>query len=157
LAVHVENRESSVYFLVVGKNGPKLKQATHGEIYPKENPRVPGLIWQASWVVMAPPDPPVAAMQSKYVGLGAPIAKLAQALSMRLHTTVVDKTGLAGNYDFTLQFNGTEEAPISESDSESPWPPLFTAIQKQLGLKLESGKGPNPVLVIDHAERPSGN
>ncbi len=157
LAVHVESRESSVYLLVIAKNCPKFKKATPGEIYPKENPRVPGVIWQAGWVVMAPPDPPVAPMTSKYMGLGAPIATLAQVLSVRLHTNVVDKTGLAGNYDFSLQFTGTDEAPISDSDSDSPWPPLFTAIQKQLGLKLDSGKGPVPVLVIDHAERPSGN
>jgi uncharacterized protein (TIGR03435 family) len=65
---------------------------------------------------------------------------------------VLNKTGLTGVYDFTLQYSD-DESTISDS---SP-PSIFTAIQEQLGLKIESTKGPVKVLVIDHVERPSAN
>jgi uncharacterized protein (TIGR03435 family) len=155
MAEHAETRESSVFYLVVAKNGPKLKKATLGETYPVgPGGKVgPGGPWKAGWVVM---DPfPVPRPSSKYIGLGAPLTRLVQLLSVRVQATVLDRTGLAGDYDFELQFSGTNQAP--ETESEPPFPPLFTAIQQQLGLKLESGKGPAPVMVVDHAERPSTN
>jgi uncharacterized protein (TIGR03435 family) len=81
----------------------------------------------------------------------------------------VDKTGLTGNYDFTLQwtpdesqgpmFKGADGAPPGGNPAppESSGPSLFTAIQEQLGLKLESQKGPVEIIVIDHVEKPSQN
>ncbi len=148
LTFHVENREGPVYFLTVAKNGPKFKEAKPGEIYPKGP--FQQMPWQAGWVVMDRPDPG----SEKRIGLGADMTTLTQNLSMRLHSTVVDKTGLTGKYDFQLQWAGIDATP---AESESPWPPLLTAIQQQLGLKLETGKGPTKVLVIDHVEKPSGN
>jgi uncharacterized protein (TIGR03435 family) len=62
---------------------------------------------------------------------------------------VVDKTGLEGSYDC--------EATWSREGSDGPGPSFFTAIQEQMGLKLESSKGPVEVVVIDHIERPSEN
>jgi uncharacterized protein (TIGR03435 family) len=81
---------------------------------------------------------------------------------------VVDKTGLTGSYDFTMKFTperfGTPMASSDESGiasvapaSGSSGPSVFTAVQEQLGLKLQSGNGPVEVIVIDHIERPSGN
>ena len=77
---------------------------------------------------------------------------------------VVDKTDLAGSYDFSLQFmpeqGGLRAAPGDTSplpSSDPSGPSLFTAVQEQLGLKLESGKGPVEIIVIDRIERPSGN
>ena len=84
--------------------------------------------------------------------------------------SLVDQTGLKGNYDFTLQFTpdqspaamfkrpeggspGTDNAPPPDSSG----PSIFTVIQEQLGLKLESTKGPVDILIIDHVERPSEN
>ena len=91
----------------------------------------------------------------------------AQALSLRLGRTVLDKTGLTGKYDFTLQWTPDDAAvstPSSGAPNEQTAPPasdqfgpsFFTAIQEQLGLKLESQKTPVEVIVIDHVERPSG-
>ena len=80
--------------------------------------------------------------------------RLSLILSAWLHCPVIDKTGLTGKYDFQLQWTAKEGA---ETEPEANWPSLFTAIQQQLGLKLESGKGPVPFLVIDHVEMPSGN
>jgi uncharacterized protein (TIGR03435 family) len=67
----------------------------------------------------------------------------------------VDKTELKGNYDFTLQYYGTNST--NPSDDATKWPPLETAIREQLGLKLEPMKGVIPILVIDHIEKPSEN
>ncbi len=99
-------------------------------------------------------------------GQGAPITFLVRMLSQQqLGHPVLDKTGLKNNYDFTLQWTpqenrtptvgqqGTENTPPPESSG----PSIFTAIQEQLGLRLEPQKGPAEVLVIDHVERPSEN
>jgi uncharacterized protein (TIGR03435 family) len=83
-------------------------------------------------------------------------------LSQSVDRTVVDRTGLSGAFDFTLEFapdlgpgaqpGGTASAP----DPSAP-PSIFTALQEQLGLKLEPQTGPVDVLVIDHVEQPSEN
>jgi len=69
---------------------------------------------------------------------------LARRLSQQLHEPVSDLTGLRGSYDFTLDW---------QQDDSVPGPSLFTAVQEQLGLKLEARKTPVEVLVIDHAEK----
>ena len=81
--------------------------------------------------------------------------RITEMLAGQFNTTVVDRTGLTTTYDFTLQYNGTVTA--RELEGVETWPPLTTAIQDQLGLKLEPIKAPTPVLVIDHLERPSEN
>jgi uncharacterized protein (TIGR03435 family) len=73
---------------------------------------------------------------------------------------VVDKTGLSGRYDFDLEWAPDETQfsgglPPAPASSQSP--PLFEAIQQQLGLKLEATRGPVAALVVDKAERPSAN
>lgn len=74
-------------------------------------------------------------------------------LAYQVNRTVLDKTGLAGNYNF--QLNWTEnDAPAAENASA---PSLFTALQEQLGLKLEATKGPVQTLVVDHVEMPTAN
>lgn len=94
---------------------------------------------------------------------------LVKQLSEQLNRIVLDKTGLNGKYDFMLQWTpgksqdatlqgaeesqeGSDGTPSAESS-----PSIFTAIQQQLGLKLESQKAPMQVLVIDHVEAPAGN
>jgi uncharacterized protein (TIGR03435 family) len=81
-----------------------------------------------------------------------------------LDRPVVDQTGLEGKWDFNLkwtpdesQFAGMGIKVPPPSDAADAPPPLFTAIQEQIGLKLESGKAPVPVLVLDHLEKPSPN
>ncbi len=77
----------------------------------------------------------------------------AQGMQVFLDRPVVDETGLKGKFDFTLEW--TVDGAVN-SDPKAP-PGLFTAVQEQLGLKIEATKGPAEVLVIDHAERPSAN
>jgi uncharacterized protein (TIGR03435 family) len=154
LIVHRENRELPVYLLVVGKNGPKLHKSKLGanpdEIHDSslESGRGGGKIITPSITTQ------------NFAGM----------LTLALGRTVLDKTNLAGSYDLTLQWTTDRaELPIpkspdsSQRGAEAPsvsdpvWPSIFTAIQEQLGLKLEEGKGPVAIIVIDHVEKPSGN
>ena len=82
------------------------------------------------------------------------MATLANILTFDLRRPVMDETGLNGDFAFTLEWT----LGLGESDAgPSSQPSLFTAVQEQLGLKLESAKGPVEVMVIDHAETPSDN
>jgi uncharacterized protein (TIGR03435 family) len=78
--------------------------------------------------------------------------------------TVLDKTGLSGKYEVTLQWlpedqlsPGTAYGAQATAAPSDSGPSIYTALQEQLGLKLESAKGPVEFLVIDHVERPSEN
>ena len=73
-------------------------------------------------------------------------------LSSMIEAPVADKTGLTGIYNYTLQFG----RPWSERDPDS-WPSIFTAVQEQLGLKLEATHETVPNLVVDHIAKPSEN
>lgn len=99
---------------------------------------------------------------------------LAGLLSLQLGRTVIDKTGLTGDYDFSLHFT-PETAPMSlgsepgsgpdgggpgagaPSQPDSSGPDIFTAVREQLGLQLINERGPVDVIVIDHIEQPSPN
>jgi uncharacterized protein (TIGR03435 family) len=142
-----ESKEMPVYELVVTKNGPKLKPhpADSAERKPSEQLGNGSAIFTDS-----------------------SMAGFAARLSMQLGRPVIDRTDLKGNYDFTLEWTpapgeGSAEAlglpPRAEPPrpGDSNGPSIFTALQDQLGLKLESTKGPAEILVIDHVERPSEN
>ncbi len=99
---------------------------------------------------------------------GVPLANFIQALSQQLGRTVIDKTELKGLYDIKLQWTpeiGQGGGPFGPGPGgpEPPPPPdpsgasIFTAVQEQLGLKLESTKGPVDVLVIDSVQKPTEN
>jgi len=79
----------------------------------------------------------------------APISSLASALQVRLNDFVVDKTGLSGTYDLTVEF--ADDAP-AVADAP-PLPTLSTALEQDLGLKLEKGKAEFDVLVVEHIEK----
>jgi uncharacterized protein (TIGR03435 family) len=130
LATHPETREMPIYALVVGKGGAKLgKSSATGTTASGAGNRI---------TVHATADDS--------------LAVLAYELSWRLGRPVIDRTGLEGRYELTLKWADDDSASGGPDG-----PSLFTAIQEQLGLKLESTKGPVPVLVIDHAEKPSEN
>jgi uncharacterized protein (TIGR03435 family) len=92
-------------------------------------------------------------------GMQGTVAILARELAQMLGRVVVDKTGVSGSYDLKLRWTPDNVPPPMLNGALDPNPPpdLFTAIQEQLGLKLESAKGPVQVLVIDHIERPTQN
>jgi uncharacterized protein (TIGR03435 family) len=160
LTLHRETRDLPVFALVIAKNGPKLQESKPGDTFPN-GVKVPGGPLSPRSIRFGP---------GQLAGHGIPVASLVDLLSQRLGRTVVDKTGLKGIYDFTLQWmpdQGPPAMPMGPEDGkpatdnpappESSGPSLFTAIQEQLGLKLESTKAPVDVLVIDHIERPSEN
>jgi uncharacterized protein (TIGR03435 family) len=183
LKIHRDTKELPVYNLVIGKNGPKLKESK-----PDDNAATTPS--SAPPEIKLPPAPagggggtssvtvgrgsggtfimggPGGGMQSM-TSTGAPIANLVRMLSLRLGRTVLDKTGLTGKYDFKLEFapdqtqgpafGGGDGGGVPAPPPESSGPSIFTAVQEQLGLKLESGKGPVEIIVIEHAERPSQN
>ena len=88
----------------------------------------------------------------EFTGTAVPILGLSYILEELVGRSVVDKTGLKGAYDFHLQW----EPDLSGADHNT-LPSIFTALQEQLGLKLQSNKGPVKTLSIDHLERPSEN
>jgi uncharacterized protein (TIGR03435 family) len=129
LRVHYESRIQSIDQLVVAKSGPKLKQWPAGE-----EPR--GTSWGHSQITIQ----------------GVGLDKLAFCLSDVLGRKVVDKTGLAGNYDIDLKWT-----PDDQQQKPDAGPTLFTALEEQLGLKLDAAKGPVDTLVVDYVEKPSEN
>lgn len=157
LKLHRDTKELPVYALVIAKTGLKLHEATPGDTYPNGF-KGPEGVGGAGMMFMEGNGGPVR-------GQGIAMANLVHLLSQQLGRIVVDKTGLTGKYDFTLQWTPDEtQGPPSGPPGigstpppESSGPSIFTAIQEQLGLKLESQKGPVEILVIDHAEKPSAN
>ena len=79
------------------------------------------------------------------------MTRLANTFAAILNRTLVNKTGFIGMFDLHLEY-----APV-EDTADTVRPSIFTALQEQLGLRLESAKGPVEVLVVDHVERPSDN
>lgn len=144
LKTHLETRSSSIYNLLAGKGGVKMAVA-------------PARPAPADGSAPAPPPPAdVKAVGSRhgleFIGSNSSIAAITGALSSMVEAPVVDKTGLTGTYNYTLQF-GRE---WSANDPES-WPSILTAVQEQLGLKLEAVHEAVPNLVVDHIVKPTGN
>jgi uncharacterized protein (TIGR03435 family) len=84
---------------------------------------------------------------------GVSMKDLAGTLTNQVHRTVIDKTGLVGNYDLGMKW-ASDDGSEAETDAA---PGIFTALQEQLGLKLQPAKGPVETLVVDHVEMPSEN
>jgi len=124
LQTHTESKLAKGYALVVAKGGPKLVP-TKGDRWPGFRVHdVPGNLQGINW-----------SMQN-----------LAKSLQHGAGLPVVDKTGLAGSYDFHLVY-------ASDIAKDSTLPSIFTALQEQLGLKLEEQKVPVDVVAIDHVDR----
>lgn len=153
LKAHRDTKEMAIYALVAAKSGPKLKEAKADD-RPTEGFKDAG----------ARRGPGMRMGRGQIMGQMVPMQFLAQVLSQQLGRTVVDKTGLTGNYDFTLEWTpdqaqggGFPGEPKDGTPPAEPGPSIFTAIQEQLGLRLESQKGPVDILVIDRVEKPSEN
>ncbi len=153
VTLHSETRELSTYALVVGDDGPKLQPSKPASSYPDPVKGPDGIPMNKSFRIKR--DGGQAGLEAR----GMSTSDMASHFSRQLGTVVVDKTGLTGDYDFTLNWTsdasgaGTLNAPVSEASASS----LLAAIQEQLGLKLEPQKGPMQVLVIDHVEKPEEN
>lgn len=157
LVAHSETRILPVYALVIAKSGLKMKQATPDETSPngvKGGDAVAKLGRMAMRRIQNQGQP----VTNQLTGQAVPTAVLVKTLAqLEQDRFILDKTGLTGNYDFVLIWKPDTSTPPDASSTSDPSLSIFTAIQEQLGLKLEPDKGPVPVLVIDHIERPSGN
>jgi uncharacterized protein (TIGR03435 family) len=131
LAVHRESREGPIYMLVVGSNGPRLTAADPSK---RLNP---GGDFSAS--------------PTQIIGTGVSMAEFAMRLSRSIGVAVVDRTGLDGAFDLKLTWP-PDDRFVGRGASASPT--IFTAIQEQLGLRLQPGRGPVEMLVVDRAEKP---
>jgi uncharacterized protein (TIGR03435 family) len=135
LVTHTETRELPIYALVVAKGGAKL-----GDIKDIKSGGTMVNSWRDHLEVQGSNS----------------LELLAQVLADALGRPVVDRTGIAGRYHLTLEWTPDDAASAPPIRSNAP-PSIFTALQEQLGLKLESQKGPVQVLVIDHVAQPSSN
>ena len=145
VVTHTETKSLPAYELLIAADGPKLQES-----------KTPQRMFHLG--------------KNEFTSSGTPISLLADELSRRLGQTVIDKTGLKSNYTFTLHWKpdanaepdtarqftaGTDQPPATTTDSDAP--SILSAIQEQLGLKLEPRTEPVRILVIDHAEAPSEN
>jgi uncharacterized protein (TIGR03435 family) len=154
---HRENREMQVYTLVIAKNGSKLHEAKPGDTYPNGIKLATGPGGAGVMMMRGGPGG-----SFTITAQGVPLSSFIPQLSGNSGRPIRDKTGLTGIYDFTLTYSLDQNASASPPNGQPPptdatAPSIFTAIQEQLGLKLEPGKGPVEVIVIDRAEKPSGN
>jgi bla regulator protein blaR1 len=165
LTIHQEKRELPVYALMLaradGRLGPQLKRSTtdcaaiiaaaRGRGGPGPGPAANGVL--QCGMRMSP---------GTMLGGGFPLSQLVTSLSQFVRRTVVDRTGLTGDFDLELRWT-PDQMPSGTPPPGAPQPPpvdpngpsIFTALQEQLGLKLESTKDAVDVLVIDHIEAPA--
>jgi uncharacterized protein (TIGR03435 family) len=142
LTFHMEVTEVPIYEMVVGKNGPKLKA-----------PADPTVLGPG---IMVSGNGGVTTWDGKNVELSSMLGQLGYVVGR----PVYDKTGLTGRYDFQVKYAtqrpgaGSPDADTAQQDAA---PPIATALEEQLGLKLVSGKGPMDMIVIDHMEKPVVN
>jgi uncharacterized protein (TIGR03435 family) len=174
--VHKEARDSSVYILTVADGGPKLQPTKEGSCSPMDLNNL-----------QPPKRPKPGEPMPRYCGAGGQrtskgsrsaedwygvtMSELAgRMLPGKVDLPVVDKTGLAERFDVHIEFvheyhvsgpvtlNGVVTPDVPEPPAgDSSGPSIFSALEKQLGLKLSPGKAPLDVIIVDHAEKPSAN
>jgi uncharacterized protein (TIGR03435 family) len=167
MAAHRETQDLPIYALVLarrdGKPGPQLRQAATDCAAQAAAARSGG----------PPPGPPpgpdspvtcgMRTMPGKMLFGGMPLSQFTNGLAPQVQRVVLDRTGLAGNWDFELTYapEQTQAPPggfavgVELPAADPNAPNLFTALQEQLGLKLEPARGPVEVLVIDRIEQPT--
>jgi uncharacterized protein (TIGR03435 family) len=157
VVTHTETREMPVYALIVkqtGKLGPKLRPSSER----CGDPSKPASQLQPGQVPCG-----ISGGAGRLSTRGTPMTEFAHFLSFSTDRAVLDRTGLTGPFALELEWtpDPLQAAPLTGADGRAgasdldARPSLFTAVQEQLGLKLESTRGPVDVIVIEHAERPT--
>ncbi len=179
LKIHRETKELPTYALVVAKNGPKLRASdVKNDAQPDEPaPKAVGPGTPTGPAHAEGQPAPVGARRKgasirmgrgRLDGQDISVSEIANLLAQQVGRPVEDQTGLRGKYDFILEWTPDENmrggGPFGDGmahegapGGDSSGPSIFTALQEQLGLKLESKKGPVEILVIDHVDRASEN
>jgi uncharacterized protein (TIGR03435 family) len=150
LKMHTESMVLPVYRLVIAKDGPKMKTSQHVVGDAEERERLFKLPWGR-----------LRAGRGEMEGVGIRVSSLVQLLAQQVGRQVIDNTNLNDVYDIQLEWayqptNRTADLPETpEANSSTPdGPSIFTALQDQLGLRLESARAPVEVFVIDSVEKP---
>jgi uncharacterized protein (TIGR03435 family) len=159
LTFHKETKELPIYALVVSRGGLKMAVSKGNADFGDDAP-----------ARSAEPGPGrgrgqgIRMMRGELNGQNVTVGMLADQLSNIVGRSVIDKTGLTGNYDFTLKYTPEGGSPgpkgpdsAEAAPSESQTTSVFVAVQEQLGLKLEAQKGPVDLYIIDRVEKPSEN
>jgi uncharacterized protein (TIGR03435 family) len=142
LKFHRQDKEMAIYALSVAKGGPKLKAAAA----PDDPPKIVGVVY-----------PDRIEVPAKSVTMDDFVAMLQRAT---LDKPTVNRTGLTGKYDFNLVFAQDQSqygGQVGAAPEDTQSPPLFTAVQEQLGLKLEATRGTVSTMVVDEAVRPAAD
>jgi uncharacterized protein (TIGR03435 family) len=176
LKIHRETRELPIYSLVVARNGPKMKESAvaaapkdGGEPAQLPPPPVQSKMGPDGFPVLHPraPGSPIATImmtdrrgsRARMVAQGNTVQDLADRLTGLTKRPVIDATALKAKYDFTLIFKpGGMNGPVGPTAAAATpdadaLPDIFSALQAQLGLKLETKKAPIKMIVIDHIEK----
>jgi bla regulator protein BlaR1 len=134
LKAHIEMKDLPTYDLVVAKGGIKFKEVAKD----------------------APDDKrdSMSVNNTVLTAYGVPMESLTKMLEGPTERDVIDKTGLTGSYDLNLKWRRDQDTPSAEDDAV---PGLFAALEEQLGLKLQSSRGPTKTLVVDHIETATEN
>jgi uncharacterized protein (TIGR03435 family) len=162
LIIRRDTKEMPVYALVIAKNGPKFKDAHESD------PNIPELSGAPDLPAGSPRARISIVRRGRLTVQGGDMAGLTSQLSSFLGRAVVDNTGLMGTYDLKLEWVPDENQVgnfqtigvpegFGAPPADWPGPTLFTALEEQLGLKLDSQKGPVEMVVIERVEKPSSN
>jgi uncharacterized protein (TIGR03435 family) len=141
LKVHSESQVMSVYNLDVGSHGTRIMPHGQGTV------SLPRGVVIGKGVISNKGDIQV---------INMPLSAFTDALSTQIGRSVIDCTGLTGNYDLVIKWSPRDES-AAESVNAQDAPDIFTAVKEQLGLELHPGKGPVQVLVVDNVTMPSEN
>ena len=134
LQAHTETKMLPVYELVLIKGGPRFKASAPGDTKEKGT-HIQNRELEAGDVTME---------------------SMAKTIANQVHRTVIDKTGLKGSYDLSLKWSREDGVNLDDGTKDSA-PPIFTALEEQLGLKLVPAKGPVETVVVDRVEMPTEN
>jgi uncharacterized protein (TIGR03435 family) len=149
LAFHRRTGEGAVYALVVSKTGLKIKPSPDQTPWTGDHPNEPGTTGATMDI-----------RQGRLSGDSVPLAMFINFLAGESSHPIINRTGLTGRYAIELNWTPFQAAPTPGAEdalTDTSGASLFTAIQEQLGLKLEASKGPVETVVIDRVERLSGN
>lgn len=142
LKFHREKKSMPVYELVVLKSGPKFNETTAAEM--SSDKGVNGV--KAGGISIH---------NQNLTATGIPLSSIADSLSDQVQRIVVDKTGLTGKYNLQLKWTPDDAKPSADSGADSAPPDIFTALQEQLGLKLQPGKAEVDMFVVDQVTLPT--
>ena len=157
LKLHRESRGLPIYELMMAKSGLKMKLSDDQTPFKIPEPGVALTLPQCGGGIGRYQ---LRLGRGKMEGCAVELSSFIEDLSQQVGRTIGDKTGLKGLYDINLQWTPDLPAAANPADGASPpidEPSIFTALQEQLGLRLESAKGPVEVLVIDNVQKPSEN